>query len=515
MAKKVTGIDIGDASVRLVELTVAGKTVRVTGFLEYPVENNDVGKSLRKIVDEKKVDLKSVCTGFRAERVFQREIILPFSDKKRVSQTLPFSLADTLPFPIDEAVYAYYRPKIVDGKAQVVSLTVKKEALRDFEQPFSEAGITPSVISAESAAIARAVVPLSEGDAPFLSVHIDFQKTTVNFVEGQAALLSRTINFGVRDIISGLSEGLKINEDEAMGMIFSGIEKGEKCSLERGEKIVRVTLDRLIREIELALRSFGTSHDAGSVVVVSGEGAKIKGLSEYIEEETDIRAAPPAIGKNIQVDAGISRKDLLHKGTVALGYALIGIDDSNVNFIKGRNRFMESSLIRALYSQRKTVAAGSAALLLLYSLNLAADVTFKKKRYLELKREIREIFRSTLPDVKRIVNEKHQLKTALGRLEEKASVISDEGSVMIVEILREISTQVPEDVTFRVTRMRIGKDEVKIEGETNNFDGVEKIKTAIKNVGIFKSVEVGGAKASRLQGIVEFKLKVKLWTEKE
>ena len=139
-----------------------------------------------------------------------------------------------------------------------------------------------------------------------------------------------------------------------------------------------------------------------------------------------------------------------------------------------------------------------------------ADVRFQKKRYLGIKNQITELFKATLPEVKRIVNEKHQLGSALTAFEEKASILSDDQTVNVVNILKEISTVAPENVTFNITRMRIGKEEIRITGETVNFDGVEKIKQNLKKATIFKSVDVGGAKTSKLQNIIEFQLNIKL-----
>ena len=245
-------------------------------------------------------------------------------------------------------------------------------------------------------------------------------------------------------------------------------------------------------------------------MLISGEGALIKDLPAYIESEMDISIIKPIPAYDMEVADGIDAAQLNTKGVKALGYALSGASGSGINFIKGRNRLFDLPIFKLLYGERRLVIAATAILIFLYTLSLAVSVYTGNKKYTQLKESVRQSFKEALPEVKRIVNEKHQLSTALAELEEKVSLVSDEGSVKVMDILRAVATLVPEGTLFKVNRMTIGDDEVRIDGETENFDGVEKIKSALKKSNLFEEVKVGGAKASRLQNVIEFRLNIKL-----
>lgn len=510
MAKKITGVSVGKSYIRAVELTVSGKDAKVSAFIDHPADEPEKEEILKKLALEKKIEYRNTVTGIGSEKLFFRETVFPFDDKKRIAQTLPYSLTDTLPFSLKDAVFSYYEPVKGTEKTGVVSIIAKKETVDEIKETFSEAGIALSAISAECEALARVLHPGEPSEKSFILFHIGTHKATVNFIKEWKVAYSRIIGPGVEDILSELAAGLQIDVNAAETILFSGISRADKENIEKAEKIVKEILGRFIKEIEISVKSHCKSAEAISTITFSGEGAVIKGLPEYLEKELGLKATPAEIGEGVNVESGIDKKELLNKGAEALGYAIMGLKGCRINFLGDKNRLLDSPFIKMLHAQKRLLAAGFALLLLLYTVNLSVTVAAYGKRYDALKEKITQTFRSALPEIKRIVNEKHQLKTALDELENKIEILSDKGSTKVVDLLREISIRAPENVPLRITRLRIGKDTVRIEGETSNFDGVEKIKSALGKASVFETVEVVGAKASRLQNVIEFQLNLKL-----
>ena len=514
MAKKFTGIDISGNAIKTVEITVSGRDMEVTGMSEYRSGTDLPEDMLAKLVREKTLDSRNVCIGVDAGKLFFRENSFPFKDKKKILQALPFSLADSLPFPMEEALHDSLMPLEMDDSALVATLVVKKDIVQGLEERYSKAGITPYLISAENAAISSALRPEDKEIKDWISLYIGEHKTIISSLKGEMLVASRVIDRGTKDIIAKLISSLGVSEFEAADLLYAGSFKLDQEKMTEAEELIKHFIDSLIRELHLFLRKTARPSNKSSasqpLLLLSGEGAAIKDLPAYIESEMDISIIKPIPAYDMKIDDGIDVAELNTKGITALGYALAGASGKGINYIKGRNRLFDLPLFKLIYGERKLVIAASAILMFLYTLSLAVSVYTGNKKYTELKESVRLAFKEALPDVKRIVNEKHQLSTALAELEEKVSLVSDEGSVKVVDILRAVATLVPEGTLFKVNRMTIGDNEVRIDGETKNFDGVEKIKSALKKSNLFEAVEVGGAKASRLQNVIEFRLNIKI-----
>ena len=510
MAKKFTGIEITPDVLRAVELTVSGKDTTVTAMAEYRVGVLAPEELLAKLLKDKKIDNRNICTGIDAGKIFFRENSFPFKDKKKILQALPFTLADSLPFPMEDAVYDSFLPRNVEGSAVLATLVVKKDALHELENKYIGAGIKPLVIGAENAALSVALRPKDEEKQNWISLHIGKNKSIISSIKDNMPLAGRTIDGGTKDIISKLASSLGVNELEATDLLYGGNLKIEKPKMEVAGDLLSHFVDSIMRQLDILLKKTGQVLGARSVMLLTGEGALIKDLALCIEAKREIKIAASSPGCNLKISVGIDKEELSTKGAVALGYALTGASGEGINFIRGRSRIFDLPFLKLLYGERKLLAAALALLVFLYTVSLAVTVYTGNKKYSELKKTITLSFKEALPDIKRIVNEKHQLSTALSELEEKVSLISDEGSVKVVDILLTVASAVPTETLFKVNKMTIGDNEVKIDGETTNFDGVEKIKSALKKSAIFEDVEVGGAKASRLQNVIEFRLNIKL-----
>ncbi|MDT8316683.1 MAG: pilus assembly protein PilM [bacterium] len=518
MAKKFTGIDITGDTIKTVELTVSGRDVALTGMAEYKLSSDLPEDALAKLVRGKNIEARNVCTGVAAGKIFFRQNSFPFKDKKKILQALPFLLADSLPFPMEEALHDSLMPLEMDDSALVATLIVKKETVSELEERYSKAGISPYLIGAENAAIASALRPEDKEAKDWMSLYIGEDKIIISFIKDEMLVASRTIDRGTEDITSKLMSGLGVNELEAADLLYSGSFKLDQAKMAEAEESIKLFIDSIIRELHLFLKKIAhtsnqISNQASSLqplLLLSGEGAAIKDLPAYIESEMDISIIKSIAAHDIKIGDGVDAAELNTKRVAALGYALAGVSGGGINYTKGRNRLFDFPIFKIIYGERKLVIAAFLLLIFLYTMSLAVSVYRGNSKYTQLKESVRQSFKEALPEVRRIVNEKYQLATALAELEEKVSLVSDEGSVKVIDILRAVATSVPEGTLFKVTRMTIGDNEVKIDGETENFDGVEKIKSALKKNAIFADVEVGGAKASRLQNVIEFRLNIRI-----
>lgn len=152
------------------------------------------------------------------------------------------------------------------------------------------------------------------------------------------------------------------------------------------------------------------------------------------------------------------------------------------------------------------VAAGLAVGMDIYSLN---------SRYQLLRQEVRRVFTAALPEVHTVVNEKAQLEEAIGVLQQRHRLLRGVGTVPPLEVLRHLSTALPENVPLDLEEWSFDEEAVRFRGSTSSFEAVETIKTAVMSLGLFREVQLKDVKTEAGTRKVAFGLQMLLKQENQ
>jgi type II secretory pathway component PulL len=141
--------------------------------------------------------------------------------------------------------------------------------------------------------------------------------------------------------------------------------------------------------------------------------------------------------------------------------------------------------------------------------NVFIDSYFMGKRLARLDHQITEIFTSTFPDVKKIVDPVQQMRIKVAAFRKKM-LFSGEGETTIraIDILNNISQRIPSETDVTLTRMVIGSENVVISGDTDTFNSVDTIKSRLDQVDAFKKITISSANINKSDNRVRFNLKV-------
>ncbi len=147
--------------------------------------------------------------------------------------------------------------------------------------------------------------------------------------------------------------------------------------------------------------------------------------------------------------------------------------------------------------------------LLLFS---AITETYTLNRKLNLfDRQIEEVYRTTFPNVKRVVDPYREMQINVQEAKKSAVIQSTAGPhIRSIDILNDISRSVPENIKVDVTRLVISQENVLISGSTDDFKSVDDIKGNLENVTDFKKVTITSSNLDRSGKGVRFQLKVEL-----
>ena len=79
-----------------------------------------------------------------------------------------------------------------------------------------------------------------------------------------------------------------------------------------------------------------------------------------------------------------------------------------------------------------------------------------------------------------------------------------------LDLLNTITEKIPKDITVNIDDLMMDKTKIKVQGDTDSFEHVERIKREFETIPFFKKVEVADAKLAADQKRVKFRIIVDL-----
>ena len=311
----------------------------------------------------------------------------------------------------------------------------------------------------------------------------------------------RTFNRGGNDITSAIQNSLGISFEEAEQKKISA---GENQSNE----IIK-GLAPLLAELKQSLHSYEIEqNDLITRVYISGGSTRLLNIDRILNTELGIEVEHLTVPKDILQKLS-NDEDAGFIITTGIGLALRGVQKKTtlgLNFRKGES------------FHRKETKENTGKLIYLITavlsviLIVAVDFYFKshyiEERYKSIRTEIRKVYMETFPEAKNIVDEGQQFKSAVDDLKKKVSSLGGgkNKGITSLDLLTIITEKIPKEISVNVDDLLIDKTKIKVQGDTDSFENVEKIKKEFETIPLFKKVDVGDAKLSADQKKVKFRI---------
>jgi general secretion pathway protein L len=385
---------------------------------------------------------------------FVRHLKCPFADPRKIEAALDFELSTQLPVAMEECLSAFRKP-VPDGEEgfQVTAAAVRAERLQTYLEPFD-----------------RGAVPLQTLDlAPFAF----------------AAGLKEQVSDGVLATLT---------EEEITLALVSGGHPGDYRFLPDGGRRTREEILRfLLRESETLQKASGHS-DLPLFLIGSGvtpelikalvkEGRKVETPSVLIEDQPVEAEYMPAVA--LALRAGAAKEE-------------------GFNFRRG------PFVLRSEWAALKKGLIAAAILLVLSGTALAGSAylnyAHQAHRAEALRARMVRIFKETFPNTHVIVDIPLQMDGKIKEMKKRSRLIGAgaQGSPLVV--LREISKDIPKDITIDVREFNFGPDAVRLNGVTTSFDAINKVAKSLERSSLFKDAQITDAKMSIDGSKVDFHL---------
>jgi general secretion pathway protein L len=461
MPNRTLALDVGSTTIRGVVVESTLRSQRILGVYATPrTPGGNLAADLRTLAATHGLHWDEAVSVLPGDAVTHRILTLPFHDRKRLDQTVPFELESHLPFELEEGVVDYQVVGEHDGATAVLAVLASKAAVREHLAQLAVAGIEPRILDLASLAPLNLLRQANGrlGDAALL-LTFESARTSVAVVrEGRLAGL-RTLSCGVA-----------------------------------GPDAV----DAVVRQVHWSLLALVSPEATPTPTLwIAGEGAGTPGLAAALEDTLGlapqsldalpVAAIPPTLRRE-QAAFATSLGLALRERTADGGF---GIDLRRGEFAYHRER-------EALWHTLAGTAALAVLALVLMVMSSFVEAHQLQARRDELRTQIRTLFTAALPGTHTIVNEKAQLEAAIASLAKERERYGGlaPSAPRTVDLLLALTEVAPRDVDLDLEELTLDGDALKLRGSTRAYEGVDALKRALQARPEFRSVQARDVRAS-------------------
>jgi len=479
MSRKILGLDIGSDTVAAVMIESSLRENRIvnTGVVSLPDAANladGLGSALTELNGRMPLTGAVCAVSFPANQFFFRNVRIPFRNAKKIEQVLGFEMEPVLPVPPDDLITDFHMVRVAGEQTDIAAMSIAKSEMKVWVDTLSGFGLDP-----------KTVMP---GTYPAALC----ERGTGKMAENRIMVDAGEKNVTVFLVLSGTVHVMRN---------FPLHGHGER------EKQVQSIIEQTVLGFE---DMFSLRFEPEQILVIgnTGNGKMVQEL----ETLTGIPAAYADVlgnsGDRLRLSPGTEWK--IGQMDNALALALAELEGKKgLNFRKGTFAARKEWEVH----KRNLIGAAvfSGVIFFLWVGNQMTDSLILQSRIDRIDTRIAGIFKSVFPEVQRVVNPVHQMQTGLDDLRKSAPLPADgAGNLRIADMLYEISARIPKEIDVEFSRLVIDPDGILISGDTDTFNSVDSIQTALSGSAFFKKVTISSTSKDQKASRVNFRIKVDL-----
>jgi type IV pilus assembly protein PilM len=335
---KTFGLDIGEQTLKIVQLKkVKNKAQILTlGSITVPngvIQNGKIVKidEFSRLIKElhKKCQGKKILTHYATvslpePKTFIKLISLTYPENKNILEEIINESTKHIPYPL-EKTYLDWQYVDQKDKTNVLIAVCLKEIVINYQDALTKAGLIPTALEIEAAAICRCLIEYNKPViAPLFILDLGATRTSLIAYQNQTVLFSLSLTFSSDYLTKKITDKLKLSYQEAdkakriCGLNPDKAEGGVKKIL---ESLVD-DLARQIREAKYFYHEHFSKENEINQLILTGGGSQLPYLIDYLEKKCQLKISvgDPLINL-IKPKPNLLPTDL-QSYTTALGLAL-------------------------------------------------------------------------------------------------------------------------------------------------------------------------------------------------
>ncbi|MBI2063356.1 MAG: type IV pilus assembly protein PilM [Candidatus Yanofskybacteria bacterium] len=244
-AKSKLGIDIGTASIKIVELSKESGRFKLENYGLFELESieetlnasgrqvsrtahlsdQDLAWGIREVIKRSGIKSREAVASIPTFSTFSTIISMPYLSEKDMAKTIPFEARKYIPLPLDEVVLDWSIINIATKNQQqqinnqqatpktptveVFLVAVHKQETERYKNITKSAGLNLRALELENSALIRAL--LGNDLSPVAIVNIGGRSTSILIVDNGYERISHNYEIGGFEITKSISKSLNVN----------------------------------------------------------------------------------------------------------------------------------------------------------------------------------------------------------------------------------------------------------------------------------------------------------------
>jgi general secretion pathway protein L len=450
-----------------------------------------------------------IVTALPCQDLFIRTLSFPFRESAKLEQVVPFEVENLIPMAIDEVAMGsvVLPPKGPVGAASqkakgadVLITAAPKDKVAEHLKFLAAADLKPAAVGVDGMALYSVTKFLQEEGAhvpgDLAIIDVGATKTTLCLIqEGRPALL-RTVLWGGNHLTQALAARYACSFAEA-----------ERRKRAMAVQEVDAWLEPLLKELRVSLHAYeGAAHQRLTHCWVSGGGSKLRELSGHVAHELSLTPVGPrqGFGANCPRAFSIAFGLAIHPKVVRPRWKPKAIG-SNLGLDLTASSDAASARSSESRQDRRLALWGGVILAVLALMDLSVRVWAKQSTLTHVKEGLHAQYVQTFGEGASPGEELDVARYRVAQLDKSLSVI-DRSRNNVLANLSDLAKSLPSGIPLTIRELTVEGTSVHLEGETNSFDSVEKIKQAFSANSLFQSVSVTDTRVGAAANQVVFRL---------
>ncbi len=299
------GIDIGDSSLKMVELKKKGGKIYLSNYafsenvselnFNKIEDTNYLAQAISKVIKDAGFQSRRATVSLPTFSVFSSIISVSVPDKKMLAKVVTDEARKVIPLPLDEMILDW---KIIpdekgkirsSGNMQVFLTGSPKKLVQKYIEVFKKANLVLSSLETETFSLVRSLV--GDDKTPMMIVEIGANSTDLSIVRDSIPVLNRSLSVCAATITKMLAEvlGMSFSQAEQFKLDLS-FSLNDDVKDDKLPKLVLEAIEPIVTEMKY-LRDFYQSQNEEPLekVILSGGGALLLNLSDYLSKRLDIK----------------------------------------------------------------------------------------------------------------------------------------------------------------------------------------------------------------------------------
>jgi len=499
MAQHTLGVDISDDLLSAVVVSGGGRDQQVLACASVALEeHDDLPEVLPALLAQLQWSGGRCVSGLPLSFFSLRNFVLPFTSEKKIQQILPFELEEHLLTPVSEQIFATaVTGATADGGSHLLVAAVEKSTLEHHLATLQARDLDPDIVCPAGFSLAARLCAAGADGQDFLLLHGDVGSMTMVVCQQGKILFMRRLSYPEKVFTDALFS-------------FDGRRVGI-----RDRQAADAAVSGLCRVVQRSIDSFCFTSGievAPDHVILAGPMQLAEGFQEKIEYELGLPCSVCDLVQSglVTLAAEVSEDWLPAVYDRSLALALLG-GSKHVSLNFRKDEFASKRYLLGSRRQAMGLALAAGALVSMAFGYLVVDYNSLKKKHDSLAGKMEQVFKTTFPEVTRIVYPLVQMRARLQEAQAPAvSIPLFTREKRVLAILADISALVPASLSLHVTRLLIDQDSVKIKGTTDAFNNVNTIKKVLTRSARFTEVNIVSASKAKDKGVIRFEIRLQL-----